>query len=510
MPLDLFNSLTNADDTLFKDSLEKYGFIPDLLTSTCDDHKPNPQPTRMTRSIPVPFVGFSVHKDISGQQWIGLTCAACHTGRIRIRGPAAAGEKWFIVEGAPAMIDFERFFDDVVAAVDRSPHKQVFSSVTEWLHVRHTYDHRESPSGFGRVDAFGQIFNEVSFLVGNPPNSIPTPDAPASFPFLWDIAQHKRVQWDGSAPNLGVGGDGAALRNIAETVGVFGKVQFPAERKSLVGFKGYRSEINVENIRMAERWISTLNSPVWPTAFGPLPGSPKAGKILYQQHCRRCHAELDLPKVYASSAEGRKFKVGEKITPLNQVLTDPRELVNFNGVMDTRNFYGVKDVTSPRKVFKKVGTVDRPIAVASAVAAAIFPHTTLQALRDGVLAFIVGSAPTGYKARPLNGIWATAPFLHNGSVPNLRQLLTAPGARLHYFCVGAESFDFEDVGYKAYEKPNPSCNFANGKFEMHTGPEAEVSIGDSNVGHDYPPTGLSSMQQTDLIAYIIITLSKHD
>ena len=34
----------------------------------------------------------------------------------------------------------------------------------------------------------------------------------------------------------------------------------------------------------------------------------------------------------------------------------------------------------------------------------------------------------GYRARPLTGIWATAPYLHNGSVPTLWDLLLPPGA----------------------------------------------------------------------------------
>jgi cytochrome c peroxidase len=41
-----------------------------------------------------------------------------------------------------------------------------------------------------------------------------------------------------------------------------------------------------------------------------------------------------------------------------------------------------------------------------------------------------------YKARPLDGIWATAPYLHNGSVPTLYDLLTPPDQRPASFNVG--------------------------------------------------------------------------
>src|SRR5205807_2120961 len=42
----------------------------------------------------------------------------------------------------------------------------------------------------------------------------------------------------------------------------------------------------------------------------------------------------------------------------------------------------------------------------------------------------------GYTARPLNGVWATAPYLHNGSVPNLYALLLPPDQRPADFWVG--------------------------------------------------------------------------
>ena len=41
--------------------------------------------------------------------------------------------------------------------------------------------------------------------------------------------------------------------------------------------------------------------------------------------------------------------------------------------------------------------------------------------------------PPSYKARPLNRVWATAPYLHNGSVPNLTDLLRAPEERATIF-----------------------------------------------------------------------------
>jgi hypothetical protein len=53
----------------------------------------------------------------------------------------------------------------------------------------------------------------------------------------------------------------------------------------------------------------------------------------------------------------------------------------------------------------------------------------------------------GYKPRPLEGVWATAPFLHNGSVPNLYEMLLPPEKRTREFFVGRREYDPKHVGY---------------------------------------------------------------
>lgn len=53
----------------------------------------------------------------------------------------------------------------------------------------------------------------------------------------------------------------------------------------------------------------------------------------------------------------------------------------------------------------------------------------------------------GYKPRPLEGVWATPPFLHNGSVPNLYEMLLPPDQRSARFFVGRRDFDAKRVGY---------------------------------------------------------------
>jgi hypothetical protein len=76
-----------------------------------------------------------------------------------------------------------------------------------------------------------------------------------------------------------------------------------------------------------------------------------------------------------------------------------------------------------------------------------------------------------YKARPLNGIWATAPYLHNGSVPTLYDLMLPQSERPKSFMLGSRVFDSQKVGFKSdgYEG-----------FKFDTG-----QTGNANTGHEY-------------------------
>jgi hypothetical protein len=53
-----------------------------------------------------------------------------------------------------------------------------------------------------------------------------------------------------------------------------------------------------------------------------------------------------------------------------------------------------------------------------------------------------------YKARPLNGVWATPPYLHNGSVPTIDALLSPVSERPKLFMTGGREYDPEKLGYR--------------------------------------------------------------
>jgi len=81
-------------------------------------------------------------------------------------------------------------------------------------------------------------------------------------------------------------------------------------------------------------------------------------------------------------------------------------------------------------------------------------------------------APLAYKARPLDGIWSTPPYLHNGSVPSLYALLSPVAERARKFFLGGREFDPVNVGYS--EAP------FDGGFEVDTS-----TPGNLNTGHEF-------------------------
>jgi hypothetical protein len=96
------------------------------------------------------------------------------------------------------------------------------------------------------------------------------------------------------------------------------------------------------------------------------------------------------------------------------------------------------------------------------------------------------TAKLGYKSRPLNGVWATAPYLHNGSVPSLAELLKPEIDRIRLFHVGSIEFDTDNVGYK----------------DDPTQPVYDTTLdGNSNAGHKYG-TLLSKDDKRDLLEYL--------
>ncbi|MEA2627456.1 MAG: hypothetical protein QOD06_3501, partial [Candidatus Binatota bacterium] len=106
-------------------------------------------------------------------------------------------------------------------------------------------------------------------------------------------------------------------------------------------------------------------------------------------------------------------------------------------------------------------------------------------------------APLGYKARPLDGIWATGPYLHNASVRSLYELLLPASERARSFSLGSREFDPREVGF---------VSARNGAWTLRTD-----EPGNSNAGHEFrdAPIGagvigreLTDDERWDLVEYL--------
>ena len=86
------------------------------------------------------------------------------------------------------------------------------------------------------------------------------------------------------------------------------------------------------------------------------------------------------------------------------------------------------------------------------------------------------SKTDGYANSPLDGIWARAPYLHNGSVPTLRDLLKAPDARPKVFRRGNDVYDWANVGFDSTTVSEGTRTY----FEFDT-----RVPGNGNAGHTF-------------------------
>jgi hypothetical protein len=449
-----------------------------------------------TSSNPNGFpVGFTHEADKTGRDWTGLGCAACHTGEVRYQGhriridggqgsldfTAFEGELIDSLTATAAdAAKFERFAVATVAPMDqRASLKGEIAALTAKLAARHRMDQSDVPYGHARLDAFGQIFNAVAVEFLNVPDNRRSPDAPVSFPVLWDAPHLDVVQWNGSAPNAG---PGPLLQNITTALAVYGSLDI-SEHK---GLDGYPSTIDFAHLAQIQDDLYALQSPRWPSSIlGALDTERVAhGATVYAQQCVSCHV--------LSDRNDAKRELKATLTPLAEIGTDPRMVRNFlDSVSSSGAFAGRKEgVLAGAALSAKTQTID---LVAHAAIGAALCHP-LQAMRDAIAGYhrVIKAAldkhPEYYKARPLSGIWASAPYLHNGSVPSLVELLKPPSERPTRFFVGSREFDPVNVGLAVAVSDRAS--------------EFDTSLpGNSNAGHLFGTT-LNAADKRDLLEYL--------
>ena len=454
-------------------------------------------------------VGFAKDMDPETGAWMGFTCAACHTNQIDT--PKAS----LRIDGAPTLADTFTFFNQVAyglqatanddkkfdrfarkvlgqgySAASAGALRQDLQALAQKRVERQLHDMPDSPQsvpyGHGRLDAFGGIFNQVLGADLNIPANYQPSNAPVSYPFLWDTAQYDVVQWNGIAPNFGIG---ALARNVGEILGVFGTVEVVPLR-GLKEVRGYKSSARIISLGDLETVVNVLQSPQWPTEYLPPLDSAKVGrgKVLYEQQCASCHAVID--------RTDRKAELVAVMTPVADLGTDPTMADNAASRMaQTGPLQGEVDwiALQSDKTLKTFG--------AEAPGADVLDNVVINTILGQKGAAVEASIkeyvrvkiapkfdPRSYKARSLNGIWATAPYLHNGSVPSLWELLKPSAQRVKKFQVGSRTFDPVNVGFDN-----------TGAFTLDT-----ALPGNSNSGHEGSGFGtdLTDEEKWALIEYM--------
>lgn len=314
--------------------------------------------------------------------------------------------------------------------------------------------------GPGRVDAFGRVRAQILPLVID---RVMRPlTAPVSIPHLFDIDKVKWLHWNGNT-------DSVLERNIIEAVG----------SGAIVDFRRYDSDVDIENLFVLEQATYAFSPPPWP--FGSIDADKAAlGKTLFGQHCAQCHQDrptgpepvtyptFSLSEIGTDPNHVNNFAADVDGTPLPTILTDL-------GTRIKRRYFEDREIDAPRQ--RELET-DR--------AGGVF--------RD--------PGPEPLQARPLTAVWATAPYLHNGSVPTLYHLLLPTDQRPRTFPLGHREYDPELVGYTLDAEDAPFTFDVDAPVLVPGGGKvAGEANGNSNGGHLYGTT-LAAADRMALVEYL--------
>ena len=182
-------------------------------------------------------------------------------------------------------------------------------------------------------------------------------------------------------------------------------------------------------------FLLDLHPPAFPFPIDPAKAA--RGKALYESKCASCHA-------FGSPQTGQ-------VTPIDVVATDRHRLDSF---------------TEP--LVNEFHTFETP-----------------------PFKFDSYRKTNGYSNTPLDGVWARAPYLHNGSVPTLWNLLEPVEKRPTEFYSGYDVYDPKNVGFVTSGPDAESVGF---KYQV-------CMPGNSNVGHTFG-TELKDDDKWDLIEFM--------
>jgi mono/diheme cytochrome c family protein len=318
--------------------------------------------------------------------------------------------------------------------------------------------------GYGRLDAFATI---RYLLFPDESRNLPF-TAPVSVPHLWGTREKKWLHWNNNT-------NSTLQRNIAQALGM----------GALAG-SGSVHNVLVPNLKPLEDAAESTTAPAWPSEiFGELDAELVArGQVLYAERCAACH---DAGKIDRASG-----LVEFPLFSLSDTGTDPNYALSFHRPVGRTSFaQSLSDRTTSLQNWYFVRLDPRhPIPPATRIAWG-GGRARLPALwRDPLSAGL--DAPV-YAGLPLDGVWATAPYLHNNSVPTLRDLLKPAQDRPTVFRVGHRDYDPQNVGYV-----QPTDLLGVDPLEVFDTRDA----GNSNAGHEGPAFGTDGLTEDDVDALL--------
>ena len=481
IPYSWFLALTQPDGSPFaSDQLSRYGFLPRDADGA---------------SIPVLPVGWMTAIE-AGVEQVGINCSACHTRQI------TRGGRSYRIDGGPGIIDFESFFNDLDAAVRRtlddpavfeafriatqSPDSDaLYEELQAWYEPYHLLISRSLPQpdmwGLGRVDALSLIFNRIGGLdIGDPsnnyliPENITAADAPVRYPFLWNSQKQDFTQWAGIA----VGGNltQALSRDLGEVYGVFATFHPEKDSTQQPPVFDYLSDnsANFDGLNTLGVVVSRMGPPRFPWPVNTVLAD--RGATVFNDNCTSCHG--------ITQGEDRPNNDSTWATPIRFVETDIRQWQVILRQVDTGVLEGATygDIT----LGATASAADLLAVSVNGAMVQKFPNIDIVTLSGPII-------PFRYESRVMQGIWAAAPYLHNGSVASLEELLKPSTERMKSFQVGP-AYDSQTVGL-ARSQPQGK------RYLRETTGCGNIDSGNSNCGHEFGTT-LNPADKRALLEYL--------